>query len=44
LLERWHPMTMPRWKSLGSSVKAILLPMFVYGDCIDLCSILYTCH
>ena len=25
LLERWHPMTVPRWKSLSSSVRAILL-------------------
>ena len=24
--------------------KAILLPMFVYGDCIAVCSILYICE
>jgi hypothetical protein len=24
--------------------KAILLPMFVYGGCMDVCSFLYTCH
>jgi hypothetical protein len=24
--------------------KAILLPMFVYGDCMAVCSVLYTCH
>jgi hypothetical protein len=24
--------------------KAILLPMFVYGDCISVCLILYTCQ
>ena len=44
LLERWHPVTMPRWKSLSSSVWSILLPMFVYGDCMAVCLILYTCQ
>jgi hypothetical protein len=39
LLEWWHPMTVPRWKSLSSSV---LLPMFVYGDSMAVCSILYS--
>ena len=24
--------------------KAILLPVFVYGDCMAVCSILYTCQ
>jgi hypothetical protein len=24
--------------------KAILLPMFVYGDCMAVCSTLYTCQ
>ena len=43
LLGRWHLMIVPRWKSLSSSVQAILLPIFVYGDCMSVCSILYTC-
>ena len=30
--------------SLSSSVWAILLPMFVYGDYMAVCSILYTCQ
>jgi hypothetical protein len=45
LLERLHPMTAPRWlSSLSISVRAILLPMFVYGDCMTVCSILYICQ
>jgi hypothetical protein len=44
LLERWRPMTLPHWKSLSSSVWAILLPMVVYGDCMAVCLILYTCQ
>ena len=24
--------------------KAILLPLFVYGDCMAVCSVLYTCQ
>ena len=41
LLERWQPMTVPCWKSKLFS-KAILLPMFVYGDCMAVWSILHT--
>ena len=44
LLERWHPMTVPGWKSLRSSGRAILLSMFVYGDRMAVCLILYSCQ
>ena len=44
LLERWHAMTVPHWKSLISSVRPFLLPMFVYGDCMAVCLILYICQ
>ena len=37
-------LTVSRWKSLSSSVRPILLPMFVYGDCMAVCLILYTCQ
>ena len=40
LLESWRPMTVLCWKSLSSSVKS---SMFVYGDCMAVCSISYTC-
>jgi hypothetical protein len=43
LLERWHPVTVPHWKSEIFS-QAILLSMFVYGDCMAVCSILYICQ
>ena len=43
-LERWHHMTVPHWKSLRSSISPILLPMFVYGDCMAVYLILYTCQ
>jgi hypothetical protein len=39
LLERWHLMTVTELFR-----KAILIPMFVYGDCMAVCSILYTCQ
>jgi hypothetical protein len=32
------------WKGIELFSKAILLPMFVYGDCMVVCSILYTCQ
>ena len=32
-----------RLKSLSSSVRPILLPVFFYGDCMAMCLILYTC-
>jgi hypothetical protein len=41
LLERWHPMTVPSWKLQSSS---ILLLIFVYGDCMAVCLIVYTCQ
>ena len=44
LLERWHPMTVPRWKSLSSSVRPIYCQCFVYGDCMAVGLILYTCQ
>ena len=31
-------------KVTESFSKAILLPMFVYGNCMAVCSILYTCQ
>jgi hypothetical protein len=43
LLVRWHPMTVPRWKSLSSTVIP-LLSMLGYGDCMAVCSILYSCQ
>ena len=43
LLERWHPMMVLHWK-LQLFSKANLVPMFVYGDCTAVCSILYTCQ
>jgi hypothetical protein len=39
LLERWHPMTVTELFS-----KTILMPMFVYGDCVSVCQNLNTCH
>ena len=44
LLERWHPMTVPSWKSLSSSVRQFYCQCFVYWDCTAVCSILYTCQ
>ena len=37
-------MTVPRWMALSSSVRPILLPVFVSGDHIAVCLILYTCQ
>jgi hypothetical protein len=46
LLERWHPYDSATLKAPLKVTelfsKAILLPMFVYGDCVTVCSILYT--
>ena len=36
--------TEDRWFFTELFSKVILLPMFVYGDCMALCSILYTCQ
>jgi len=44
LWECWRPMTVPRWKSLSSSVWPFLLPMFINGDCISVCFVLYNCQ
>lgn len=43
--ERWHPMAVSHLQSLSSSVQPIqvLLPKFVYGDCITVCLVLCPC-
>ena len=46
LLEGRHLMMVPRWKSLSSSVRPFFCQFcqFVCGDCMAVCSILYTCQ
>jgi hypothetical protein len=44
LLERWHPIYGATLKVTELFIKAIVLPVLVYRDCMAVCSNLYTCQ